>query len=416
MNGDTTDSVLVYQTQYPYLEFSLTQSHLLSSLAVLKLWANSNGFPGNNDWSPNGAIFSFMDSSRREVGNFTMGTHDGGWVNQANPVVVVLSSAFVQGFSFSPSPSISITGTPSSTYSPTSSWRPLTRTQTAVQTPMTSPSVSPTPTPSPTFLFAGSQIQFVRVGFPSTSIGIVNFAEFTLFNSSGVNIALGKPGNQSSFLDIIAYPASFGNDGSTSNFMHTVLSTPLPYSQWWEIDLLQPVYVSSLVNCEVWARASGEASRSNGLVVTFMDAWHNTLLSSTATTYGFPYTMSLPPLFAAVVPASPSSASTSSPTPSPTPYCPPALYRSLPRTDLVGTLMGNAWYPGTTLPAASETACRQSCCDAPACDAYTFASNDLQWAVRQGQTPSASCFLYTNVTALVPNSGYTSGALFSSYS
>ena len=104
------------------------------------------------------------------------------------------------------------------------------------------------------------------------------------------------------------------------------------------------------------------------------------------------------------------------PTPSTTPYCAPALYRSLPRTDLVGTLMGNAWYPGTSLPATSESACRQSCCDAPICDAYTFATTDLQNAIVQSQLPLAQCFLYTNVTALVPNSGYTSGALFSSYS
>ena len=104
------------------------------------------------------------------------------------------------------------------------------------------------------------------------------------------------------------------------------------------------------------------------------------------------------------------------PTPTPTPYCESALYRFLPRTDLVGTLTGNAWYPGTALPAASESACRQACCDAPVCDAYTFASNDLQFAVQQGLSHSASCFLYTNVTALVPSSGYTSGALLSTYS
>ena len=105
------------------------------------------------------------------------------------------------------------------------------------------------------------------------------------------------------------------------------------------------------------------------------------------------------------------------PSPSPSPDCPPALYRPLPRTDLVGALLGNAWYPGTSLPAASESSCRQSCCDAPFCDAYTFAVSELQLQLFQSTTnPVASCFLYTNVTALVPSSGYTSGALLSAYS
>ena len=116
---------------------------------------------------------------------------------------------------------------------------------------------------------------------------------------------------------------------------------------------------------------------------------------------------------ASSTPATPFSSST----PSPTPCCPSSLYRSLPRTDLVGTLVGNAWYPGTSLPSPSESACRQSCCDAPFCDAYTFASNDLQSAIQFALTPrTAACFLYTNVTALVPSSTMSSGALLSAYS
>ena len=103
-------------------------------------------------------------------------------------------------------------------------------------------------------------------------------------------------------------------------------------------------------------------------------------------------------------------------TPSPpAPGC-AALFRSLPRTDLVGTLTGNAWYPGTSLPSPSESACRQSCCDSPVCDAYTFASTDLQFAMRQGLSPEAECFLFTNVTALVPSNTMSSGALLSAYS
>ena len=111
--------------------------------------------------------------------------------------------------------------------------------------------------------------------------------------------------------------------------------------------------------------------------------------------------------------ANPSPSSTAAPAPSP--GC-AALYRALPRTDLVGTLIGNAWYPGTSLPASSESSCRQACCDAPSCNAYTFALNDLQLMARQGLSETASCFLYTNVTALVPSSVVNSGALLSAYS
>ena len=105
------------------------------------------------------------------------------------------------------------------------------------------------------------------------------------------------------------------------------------------------------------------------------------------------------------------------PSPTPTINCAPTLYRSLPHTDLVGTLTGNAWYPGTAVPSFSEAGCRQACCDAPICDAYSFASNDLLFAIQHSLSPvTASCFLYTNVTALVPSSAFSSGALLSSYS
>ena len=113
----------------------------------------------------------------------------------------------------------------------------------------------------------------------------------------------------------------------------------------------------------------------------------------------------------------PSSSPTGTPVPSSTPYCAPSLYRSLPRTDVMGTLVGNAWSPGAAFMSSSDTVCRQACCDSPLCDAYTFASSELQFAMSQGSNyPVGQCFLYNNVTNLVPNSGYTSGALFSVYS
>ena len=105
---------------------------------------------------------------------------------------------------------------------------------------------------------------------------------------------------------------------------------------------------------------------------------------------------------------------TPEPTPSssPTPYCWPALYTALPRMDIAGTLVGSALYPGSDFLAATEAACQQSCCDAPACDAYAFAVGNLGLL----SAPGAQCYLYVNVTALVPSSGYTSGALLSVYS
>ena len=89
--------------------------------------------------------------------------------------------------------------------------------------------------------------------------------------------------------------------------------------------------------------------------------------------------------------------------PSATPYCHPALFRSLPRTDLVGSLVGTALAPGQAALVASEAACRQACCDAPACDGYTFAA-DLAMI-----SAVAPCYLHVNVTQLIPSNGYASG-------
>ena len=96
---------------------------------------------------------------------------------------------------------------------------------------------------------------------------------------------------------------------------------------------------------------------------------------------------------------------TPSPTPSPssTPYCAPALFRALLRTDLVGALVGTALAPGLPVLAASEAACRQACCDAAACDGYAYDS------VTAMLHPSAACFLYVNVSQLVPSSTMASG-------
>ena len=79
--------------------------------------------------------------------------------------------------------------------------------------------------------------------------------------------------------------------------------------------------------------------------------------------------------------------------------------------DLVGTLIGSAFSPGEAFLARSEFACRQTGCDTPACDAYTVPGLSLVFG-----GSSVPCMLYKNVTALVPNSGYTSAVLISKYS
>ena len=96
---------------------------------------------------------------------------------------------------------------------------------------------------------------------------------------------------------------------------------------------------------------------------------------------------------------------TPSATPSSTPYCASSLFRTLPRTDLVGTLVGTALTPGEATLVASEAACRQACCDAPVCEGYSFEATITLFQ------PAAPCHLYVNVTQLIPNSSFKSGVL-----
>ena len=114
-------------------------------------------------------------------------------------------------------------------------------------------------------------------------------------------------------------------------------------------------------------------------------------------------------LSAAVI--SPTRTPAPTPTPSSTPYCLPSHYRGLPRMDLVGSLVGSALFPGADVLTTDEGACRQACCDAPVCNAYSFAAATL----RSSATGTASCFLFVNVTALVPSNGMSSGVLYSVY-
>ncbi len=91
-------------------------------------------------------------------------------------------------------------------------------------------------------------------------------------------------------------------------------------------------------------------------------------------------------------------------------YCAPSLFRPLPRMDLVGTLVGTALTPGALALTPSLEACRQACCDAPACDGFSFAVSELAIS----PTGVAGCFLYVNVTQLIPSSVISSGLYESS--
>ena len=98
-------------------------------------------------------------------------------------------------------------------------------------------------------------------------------------------------------------------------------------------------------------------------------------------------------------PSVPSSTPTN--TPSPTALCVPSLFRTLPRTDLVGDLVISTSGASLAAPSLqpSETSCRLACCDAPACDGFTFAASELSISA----TGSANCFLFVNVTQLIPS-------------
>jgi N-acetylneuraminic acid mutarotase len=110
--------------------------------------------------------------------------------------------------------------------------------------------------------------------------------------------------------------------------------------------------------------------------------------------------------------ASPSNAATPSVSPSAT--AAGLLFRSLPRMDLVGSPVGAAAFYST----AGEAACRSACLATPGCDAYAFSAGVLAaFAANQGQPgDTAPCYLYTNVTALIPSSPMTAGVLLARYS
>ena len=59
--------------------------------------------------------------------------------------------------------------------------------------------------------------------------------------------------------------------------------------------------------------------------------------------------------------------------------------------------------------ASTEAACRQACCLAPVCHGYSFDVGALRIDARRYVDAQSSCYLYINITQLVPSSGYASG-------
>ena len=102
---------------------------------------------------------------------------------------------------------------------------------------------------------------------------------------------------------------------------------------------------------------------------------------------------------------------TPSPSAAPTPgyACPAALFQLLPGRDLLGTRLGGAARdaPGTPAWATSEETCRVACCAVAGCSGYSYVLHDP--ARRWLATPASLCFLYANVTELVPSSTMASG-------
>ena len=87
--------------------------------------------------------------------------------------------------------------------------------------------------------------------------------------------------------------------------------------------------------------------------------------------------------------------------------------------DLVGTLIGTVDRPNQLIKVANDAECRLACCNRTGCTAYAFASGVLEASVGADAAATmvaAPCGLYADVTALVPSTLFSSGALLSVYS
>ena len=385
-----TDNQFVWKDRVMW--FMLDLGAAVTSLTHLNLFVNYAAWHGDG-WYP-GDMIEFLDGDSNV---FFMYALPSNWTAVPMPYVLNITSLF------------STDVPPTSTATATAS-----------------------PTPTPTNNIPGHPpVRYVRFtgGLGQTGIGM---QEMQLITNNFINVAL-QCGvlSRVSGSDCVCYTI-----GSLDGVVDGIWQYAYPttdnqinwngggnnegWLMWLEFDL-GAVYTSlATLNLFVNQQAVANVSDAStywypGQIVTFYDGSHNaqytTTLPSAWTEVPMPYVLNLTSLFATGVP--PSTTPAVSPTPSP--GCAP-LYRALPRMDLVGTLVGTPKHPSTSFPSPSESGCRQSCCDSPVCDAYTFAASDLQNAIFQGQSPFAQCFLYANVTALVPSSAFASGAMHSAYS
>lgn len=96
----------------------------------------------------------------------------------------------------------------------------------------------------------------------------------------------------------------------------------------------------------------------------------------------------------------------------------PSLFRAIPRMDVVGTLVGNQYFPGQPLLYPQTEAACQLACFNTLCDGYTFnpgaaatLSNLASVATIPGNPSliTGTCYLFTNITQFVPNNFALSG-------
>lgn len=103
----------------------------------------------------------------------------------------------------------------------------------------------------------------------------------------------------------------------------------------------------------------------------------------------------------------------------------PAAFRTLPRIDIAGTLIGTSAFPNQPINhPQTETSCQIACFNAPACQGYSYNLNlrytlfttsnsyDEYAYVQPPGSPkfiAGTCYLYANITQFVPSSAILSG-------
>ena len=205
---------------------------------------------------------------------------------------------------------------------------------------------------------------------------------------------------------------------SAFNMLHGLTTLILSNNNIYSLPLglFTPATHPSLSNIELvgntFVNASCAASFSDiaSIPAYCFSAFSSSLSPSPSIAPSVAPTLSLSPSLSASPPPSPSR----SPSTSPSATAAGQLFRPLPRTDLLGTLVGAAAFFST----ASEAACRFACLAAPGCDAYAFSAGALALLLANIGLPdeTAPCYLYANVTALVPSSPMNAGVLYARYS